>query len=219
MDFSKEGNRSLIGFDESPFYTGSQYISPIYEYILTQSALKLTYQPFTKEAIALIISPYYLKQYNQRWFLVGKAHGLAHPVSIYPLDRINHVEECRQEQFIPTDINFTEYFDDMIGVTKESESQKLEKVVLRVGKKRYKYIATKPIHSSQKALKERDDQGEILTDLPYQDIELQLFINKELEALILSFGKDVEVIEPISLRDRIVNHIQSLCKDYQLDCK
>lgn len=219
MDFSRDGNRSLISFDESPFYTGSQHISPLYEAILNQCVLDLTYQPFEKEAMKIILSPYFLKQYNKRWFLVGYTHGLKQSISIYPLDRIISFEEKNKTLFSPTEIDFTEYFDDMIGVTKRGDKQELETVRLRISKQRYKYIATKPLHSSQTELKAKNSDGEILQDLPYQDIELTVYINKELEAMILSFGKDIEVLEPAHLRDCVENQIQCLCKCYKLDCK
>ena len=222
VDFSQQENRSLISFDESPYYAGSQHISPLYEAILNKCVLHLEYRPFDKKGLEVTISPYFLKQYNKRWFLIGHTHNYKDSISIYPLDRILIFEEKPKEKYIPTEIDFIEYFDDIIGVTR-AENREIETVRLRFNKQRYKYIKTKPLHGSQKELKERvkgkEADGQILLDLPYQDVELTLYINKELESLILSFGKDVEVLYPSHLRSRISKQIQSLHSYYNSDCK
>lgn len=46
--------------------------------------------------------------------------------------------------------------------------------------------------------------------------------NRELEAIILGFGKDVEVLEPEHLRNEIIEIMKENCNNYGLlknDCK
>ena len=45
-------------------------------------------------------------------------------------------------------------------------------------------------------------------------IQLDVFLNWELESLILSYGDDIEVIEPISLRERIQKRVKNLLEIY-----
>ena len=74
----------------------------------------------------------------------------------------------------------------MIGVTK-LDSSTLENVKIRVSNNRWPYIETKPLHGSQRVIL-KNEEGVI--------IQIQVYLNKELEQLIMSFGSDLEVIEP-----------------------
>ena len=96
----------------------------------------------------------------------------------------------------------------MIGVT-IPKGGKIEKVVLRFSEPRYPYIKAKPIHPTQ----QNNDVERTIT--------LKLIPNKELTATILGFGKDVEILEPLALRDEITSILGECCKIYGLlknDC-
>ncbi|MEG1725582.1 MAG: WYL domain-containing protein, partial [Anaerovoracaceae bacterium] len=92
------------------------------------------------------------------------------------------------------DIDFTEYFDDVIGVTVPS-NKPIEKIRLKIDKTRYNYIESKPIHPTQ-TVKENNSE--------YAIIELKLIPNYEFETLLLGFADSIEVIEPQSLRETIL---------------
>lgn len=90
-------------------------------------------------------------------------------------------------------IDWLEYFDDIIGVTKPVDAV-LENVVLHFVGKTGKYMETKPLHGSQKS-----------SWLYYQtlSVSLHLIINYELERLILSYADSVTVLQPIGLVAKI----------------
>ena len=83
-----------------------------------------------------------------------------------------------------------EYFYDIIGVSIPKDKT-IEKVVLKFSDNRYPYIKSKPIHPSQVS---KDEENKII---------LKIKPNRELTAMILSLGDDVEVMEPQLLRDEI----------------
>lgn len=70
--------------------------------------------------------------------------------------------------------------------------------------KRGKYAETKPLHESQR--NKWTDKGFLVT--------LKLIPNLELEQVILSYGEDVEVLSPQSLRDTIESRIKLLYNLY-----
>ena len=74
------------------------------------------------------------------------------------------------------------------------ENYPVEEIKLLFASKRAPYILTKPIHETQ--------QHTVLEDGSLQ-ITLQLSINNELKQMILSFGADVKVIAPDSLKEFI----------------
>ncbi len=43
----------------------------LFNFIINEQPIKITYEPFGKSAFDAEIHPYYLKQYNNRWFILG----------------------------------------------------------------------------------------------------------------------------------------------------
>ena len=196
--------RSAVGFESSLYNKGMEHFTPLFDAIRKKTTVELRYQSFKMaEPQMLIVHPYYLKQYNNRWFLFC-CNGDYTNLSNYPLDRILSVK-LAHVPYRDTDIDFDEYFADMIGVSRRN-GQEPEEVVLRFPKDQYKYVATKPWHGSQKKVVEDDTSV---------TIELDVIINYELEQKILSWGDYVEVLAPQSLRGAISGRIERAGKHYQ----
>lgn len=92
--------------------------------------MKIKYKSFTSnQIIEQTIHSYYLKQYNNRWFLFGK-HPDYEGITNLALDRIEDEITETNKAYIPnTEYNYDEYFEDIIGVTKPV-GKKVEKVKL-----------------------------------------------------------------------------------------
>lgn len=61
----------IIGFDNNEYLRGVDYLGKLFHFILNSQPLCIRYHPFTSpESREYIIHPYYLKQYNNRWFLI-----------------------------------------------------------------------------------------------------------------------------------------------------
>lgn len=196
--------RAAVGFESSMYNKGMEHFTPLFNAIRKKTTVELRYQSFRMgEPQTLIVHPYYLKQYNNRWFLFC-CNGDYTNLSNYPLDRILSVK-LAHVPYRDTDIDFDEYFADVIGVTKR-EGQQSEKVLLRFPKDEYPYVATKPWHGSQKKIAEDDTSV---------TIELDVVINYELEQKILSWGENVEVVSPLFLRTSIHKRIINAHSNYQ----
>lgn len=62
----------FISFELHEDVVGTELVMPLYEAIVKKCRGRLTYKSFWwKQSRDLVVSPYYLKQYNQRWYLVG----------------------------------------------------------------------------------------------------------------------------------------------------
>src|SRR5690606_38090332 len=95
-----------------------------------------------------IYSPYLLKEYRNRWFLIA-SNNKSKSLLTLALDRIKEVYEIASDVFKPYEgVSFDRYFSDLIGVTK-SEKDRAKKVILRVNAKNAPYVETKPRHNSQ----------------------------------------------------------------------
>ena len=191
----------LVTFQSNPDLKGISHFPNLLQAIRTKRVLKLRYTPYGKDTQTITIYPYHLKQFNDRWYLIAQAKGyetFAH----YALDRIDSYEEVALP-YKDSDVDFSEYFDDVIGVTVSYGDA--EDIVIKVTGKRFNYIRTKPLHLSQRIVEEAEDHA---------IISINVKVNKELESLILSFGDDMEVIAPASFRDKIAEKIQATNKKY-----
>ena len=196
-----ETTKSVVSFQTNPDLKGLNLFNELLQAILSKRVLKIIYAPFGKESYQERIYPYHLKQYNDRWYLIAQAVGYD-TLANFALDRIESFEEI-QMKYKEADVDFEEYFDDVIGVTvPEGEP---EDIIIKIAKKRYNYIKTKPLHMSQRIVEEGDD---------YAVISINVKVNNELEAQLLSFGSDVEVLKPASFRTRISEKIQLMNHKY-----
>ncbi len=203
LGLTNSGNK-IIEFDQNNYLKGLEFISPIYNAILYQKVLRIEYQSFKNDnSQTIIFHSYFLKQYNNRWYVFGKNDTSGYVINL-ALDRITDVSDS-VKAFLPNvTIDFNEYFEDIVGVTLENDAQ-IEKITLQVSNFLLPYIQTKPIHGSQKA------------NVPgpaHTIITLELIPNYELESLILSFGEGIEVVEPPTLRDKIGKRAELLNKNY-----
>lgn len=193
--------RAAVGFESSMYNKGMEHFTPLFNAIRKKTTVELRYQSFRMaEPQTLIVHPYYLKQYNNRWFLFC-CNGDYTNLSNYPLDRILNIR-LANVPYRESNINFDEYFEDVLGVTKR-EGQKPEKILLKFPKSEYPYVATKPWHGSQKKVAE--DEISVT-------IELDVIVNYELEQKILSWGDYIEVLQPLSLREKIKSRLIA-CKN------
>ncbi len=198
----KGAAQCYIGFEHNPYLTGLSHLSTLFNAIINRQVLAITYQGYNKPSEKWIIHPYYVKQYNSRWFLFGRNEKL-NAISNLPLDRIVDIGEIHQP-YADTAINFEEYFDDVIGITIPANG-KIEQILLKFSTDRLPYILSKPLHPSQKIKHKKEGL-----------VEISVIPNKELEALVLSFGHSVEVISPEHFREKIQSQILDLYQQYNL---
>lgn len=200
-----QSHEPIVGFDDNIDLRGRSYFALLFTAISNKQVLAITYKNFKRDVEQkFIVHPYYLKQFNGRWFLIGYSSNI-NKLSLFAFDRIVSIENSHTEFIHNTEYDFNEYFDDMIGVTKP-DGAVIEKVVLWVSTQRWPYVETKPLHGSQKVIS-KDADGVL--------IQIEVYINRELEQLILSFGKDLKVLEPICLRNRIISHINEGLQNYE----
>ncbi len=205
--FNLKSGDNILSFEENPYLTGREYIGSLFNAIVNQKVLKIKYKPYKAEKeLIFTIHPYHLKQYNNRWFLFGLNDDYRNLTNM-ALDRILEISEIATRYIANTEIDFSEYFDDVIGVSVD-ETQEPQKIILKADENLLPYINSKPIHGSQKVKKDGEET----------QIELKLQLNYELESTIFSFGEKIEVLEPEALRTAIAKRIKVLNQKY-LTCE
>ena len=187
-DFKIQSSMQVIEFEQNPYLKGLEHFDDIFNAIVYKNVVKVEYKGYKHDVTRIMeLSPSYLKQYNNRWYLLAYNHKYK-ALSHLALDRIIDIKEVKIK-YLESEIDFTEYFDDVVGVTIDKESEPIE-ILLEFSNEQWKYINSKPLHGSQKVIVEKKD-----TTI----ISLEVQINFELERLIFSFGSEVEVLAPPSL--------------------
>ena len=204
-DGIKDENLAM-SFDYNQELVGIEHMESLMNAIIHKYPVKLSYSSFKNESITTNFHPYYLKQFNNRWFAFGWSEENS-AVFNYPLDRITNIVHL-SKKYIPSENNFEEYFDDIIGVT-NYEDTPIETIVLRIANKDIGYIRTKPLHWSQTELKERETPDSVY-------IQIKVKINTELKMLLFSYNDAIEVISPQSLRDEFADKIAKMQSFYQV---
>jgi predicted DNA-binding transcriptional regulator YafY len=192
--------KPVVAFDENPYVEGMKFYRTIYAAIIKKQVLEVKYQSFKRtEPFTYTIHPYFLKQYNNRWFLLGWYEEWQEMTTL-PLDRIIEVKHVSRDYRENKDIDFKTYFKDVIGVSFPKGGEMTE-VHLWVDKQQWPYIKTKPLHGSQRIVQEYEDGS--------AEISINVIPNFELESRILGQGMHMKVLSPESFKENIKNQIET----------
>lgn len=196
--------RQVLLMDIPSKFSGLKWLDPLLLAARRALRVRLVYKPFTvPEAFGTEVSPYLLKEYNGRWFLVGFDHTNAR-IQNYGLDRIEDVSML-EVPAVDCPVNLRDHYRQVIGVTVHPDRQ-MERVVFKAIPEQSHYIANKPIHPTQRVL-HGDEQGTTFA--------IDVIPNFELESLLLSFGERIDILEPESLRRRIAERHRLAANRYE----
>lgn len=200
----KPNAEQVVSFEQNERLKGIDLLGTLIDAALHHQPLQVTYRPFSGHALCSVVHPYHLKQFNQRWFLIGlQQTPRGNHITHQALDRIDEVEPS-DVPFVPNEtIDFATYFRDVVGVTIPEDHPQPEEVILRFDEARFPYVVNKPIHESQS----------VYEALP-NAVRLFLRPNKELEARIFSYGPQVEVVRPAWLRVQIAQKLAAASRQY-----
>lgn len=196
----------------------STLIASLFSAISNRQVVELTYRKFLDSTMRkVLISPYLLKEYNRRWYIVGGAYD-TNRILNFALDRIVEMDAKAGYAFKPCGIDLEERFDEIIGVT-FNEDAPLSQILLWVSDEVKGYIHTKPIHGSQIHIKgERADKLRVLYPQLHSGdfFTLECRENFELIRELTAWGDDLIVLTPIYLRNKIFDRINRMVSRYEL---
>lgn len=195
----------VIDFEKNDHLKGLEWIEVIRKAIVMRKTICVTYQSFkARESSQFCFSAYLLKEYRNRWFVLGMPHKRSGHLLNLALDRIQAIEDHEDSYRENTFINLATYYNNLIGVTKTPEQRESE-VIFWIDNANAPYVITKPLHHTQKLLKELDD-GKIFS--------IKVILNFELERELLGFGPKMRVLGPRILVEQIKQQLQKTLDHY-----
>ncbi len=206
--YSQQTNQQpVIDFEKNENLKGIEYLDELYQSIIKKEAIKITYQSFkARSANTFDFHAYLLKEFRNRWFLIGRKHK-GDAILNLALDRIISIENSSKAYKPNVLFNPEDYFKHAIGVS-VSPTLEPEEVILFITHKHAPYALTKPFHPSLK-LVGKDYYG--------VTISLSVQLNFELEKEILGLGDGVRVVAPERLRKSIQSRLQGGLDLYRTD--
>ena len=203
----QESHSRVVYLETNDKLTGLNFLGVLYDHIIKKNPLAIRYHSFTsKNETVKHLSPYILKEFNNRWFLFGYS-PVSGRVLTLALDRIISVADDKENAFVEnTFFNPDTFFSEMVGVTR-SVKDKCQQILIKVDKETAPFIVTKPLHGTQQVIEEYADGSTLFS--------YEMIHNLELERLLLGFGSHLEVVEPAALRDEIAKQMEAGKKIYE----
>ena len=214
-------NNGLKGLDD--------WFEPLFEACRKRLIVTLLYNRFDrldKEPSSRVIEPYQMREHNNRWYLVGR-EGAKEPrlaMVVVPIDRILELKvesveerdkrEAEGRRFaVPNDDKTDAYFKDVIGLSRNPESTP-ETVRVKAWGLTAHYMDTKPLHPSQSV----EDSGIMMHPVTGKETEYKVFEwnvipNEPLIQQFLVYGNEAEVIEPLSLRQKVAQRARDILRN------
>lgn len=189
--------------ESEPTPGGVQLLEPILECLRRRLTIRLTYAHCYQggEPSRCEVVPVGLKLFKRRWYLIALLPD-SHTTYSYALDRILSLEAGERHSVDrPT---MRQLYADCYGIIREP-GRKREHIILRATPNQANYLAALPLHPSQREIR-RDESGVwfALDLIPAYDFLMELLAN----------GREVEVMEPASLRAEIAAEIAEMQKLY-----
>jgi predicted DNA-binding transcriptional regulator YafY len=155
-----------------------------------------------------------IKEYNNGWYTgwyllfqeisAGETKISLDKLRLFALDRIETLRFSSATTKIRIHPSFqpSEFFKHTLGLFRGA--QEAEKIILRINADSWikEYLPKYPIHPSQKKINA-------------QLFELTLEINQDVENFLLRYATELQVIEPVYLRNRLLENLQKALLHYQ----
>jgi predicted DNA-binding transcriptional regulator YafY len=193
---------NFIEFEKIPSFKGSEHLPILIRALEEKSVIQFNYQTYQYEQLKHhTVHPIMLKEFHNRWYLIGFCKK-AQKILTYGLDRISDIVSDKSIPYKAYDFDPESHFRNTFGIMVYNEP---ERIVLRFTRKQGLYVLSQPVHTSQEVLEETSE---------HTTIGLTMDINYELISLILSWGAEVEALEPVSLRNEIKERVKRMIQVY-----
>nr|WP_255702364.1 WYL domain-containing protein [Flavobacterium sp. SM15] len=190
----KSHTQPVIHLDKNDKLKGLHFLDEIYQAIIKKVVLVITYKSFkSREEQQFIFHPFILKEFNNRWFLIGRKKQ-SQPITNLALDRIISIDYDFNIPYLEDTFNPEQFYRNVIGVT-VNEGLRPQRIEVWIDRINAPYVITKPLHHSQRLIKTNED-GSVI-------VHVFLIVNYEFERILLGFGNGLEVLRPEPLRNRM----------------
>lgn len=184
---------------------GTEQIKPLLAAIQQCKAVAFRHKKYgTEQTTDQSAHPYLLKEFEGRWYLFAYIEALG-AFRTFGLDRISELTITettfkREQRLADT----TQKFEQVYGLVYEPDQNPnapVERVVLHTTDWVAQHLQALPLHPSQ--------------EVEGNEVSIRVIINPEIENKILSYGENVEVLQPDHLRQKIRHRLEKNLSRYR----
>ena len=184
--------------------SGQSNLQSVLEAMKENRVLNISYHSYWKEEeYNFDVQPYCVKLFRQRWYMVARSTYPSYYEKrprIYALDRITYLHKTEHSFRMPDDWDAAEYFEGCFGVIADHKTD-IQSVTLKVNPSQANYLRSLPLHESQQETERTPDYSIFTLNLrPTFDFQQELLWN----------GEDIEVLEPLWLREEIADKARKI---------
>jgi len=199
---SLRDEHEYISFEHQDEWSNIKWIEPLLDAIKHRKIVELHHFTFVREqSLPRRIEPYLLKEYQNRWYLLGiNEEG---EVRSYGLDRITNIVVTTHTFDPRKDLDPQIYYAHVIGL--HHDGSRSEEVILATDPLTAKYMKTLKWHVSQEVVSENE-----------HEVMFRMYVqpNFELKQKILSYGGNIKVLAPKRLTTDIKKELKKTLKKY-----
>ena len=217
-DLGETYPEKIVLIDKNPLMNTNR-IGEVFTAISHKVVIEMKYEKFVDigNIRTYQISPIFLKEHNRRWFVFGVPYGKTGLVC-FALDRIKELTLLPSYEYAEYTGDKEAYFEDIVGVTNFGDDKPVEHIVFWADTLQSCYVRTKPLHESQRQLKQEDaalrEQYPSLKDAQGSFFSIDCKYNYELIRELSSCGESFIVLSPQSIQDEIERHAREMAKAY-----
>ena len=197
---SKGFGQSLI-FEERRSL-GTEHMAGLLHAIQNRLSVKFDYLKYGDKSVShRKVDPVALKEARNRWYLIARDEDT---VKNFALDRLRNLV-ITETKFSPIAYNVHREFRDSFGIINGTDEE-AEEVILSFTPHEGRYVESLPLHHSQELVLENDEE-----------IRFRYFIRPtyDFRMELLSYGDQVKVVKPTSLKEAIREQLQAARTNYK----
>lgn len=195
----------LVQFETATSVDGNEYLAPLLEAIRTKKIVQFDYESYQSgKRKPRRVVPLLLKEYRNRWYLIS-FDCIKEGLITYALERMENLQDTSEFFNQKIDFDAQKFFKNAIGIT-ANDSQP-EKILFKADNIAAKYIISQPLHHSQQVVKEGKNKT---------TFSIEVIVSEELIRNFLSFGGEIEILEPESLRNMMIRRVVGMKESYNL---
>ena len=209
-------DRKIISLAKNPL-ENSNILGELFTAISQKQVIELHYHTFQESGniLSVNVHPYLLKEYNRRWYLFAAAES-DEKFLCFALDRIDSIVPQPSHHYIEYEGEIDERFEDIIGVTLNDGP--VLQIVFWVSDRSKDYVETKPLHESQRHIKVELEE-KLKNDYPIliggKFFQIDCIENYELIRELSSFGKELVVLQPTEIKDKVATRVAEMNEIYK----
>ena len=180
--------------------SGIEWLETIYNAIVDKKTLLLEYKSFGEKTSVRVISPYMLKEFRNKWYMIAYVHGLNKPdkTLLHKLSRIVDIRTSNEPYEEDATFNGDKYFRYTLGVYHKHSEEPIDVKLRLRGSSIIRLFSEDEVHATQDLIPISQEEA---------ILEMRVYNSPELENFILGYGEGIEVLEPQSLKTEIINRL------------